>query len=57
MLEIAKTFEGVGMTPRMLQGAADMFEFIADTPPGKESLEQARARARSGNEVVKLLAE
>jgi 3-hydroxyisobutyrate dehydrogenase-like beta-hydroxyacid dehydrogenase len=57
MLEIAKTFEDVGMTPRMLQGAADMFEYIAATPLGRESPEQAREKGRSGGEVVRLLAE
>jgi 3-hydroxyisobutyrate dehydrogenase-like beta-hydroxyacid dehydrogenase len=57
MQEIAKTFEGVGMTPRMLQGAADMYEFIAQTPLGKESPEQGREKARSGSEIVCLLAE
>lgn len=57
MQEIAKTFEGVGMTPRMLQGAADMYEFIAQTPLGKESPEQGREKARSGSEIVRLLAE
>lgn len=56
MLEIARTFEGVGMTPRMLQGAADMFELIAGTPLGGESPEQAREKARSGSEIVRLLA-
>lgn len=57
MLEIAKTFEGVGMTPRMLQGAADMFELVAGTPLGRESPEQAREKARSGSEIMRLLAE
>jgi 3-hydroxyisobutyrate dehydrogenase-like beta-hydroxyacid dehydrogenase len=56
MLEIAKTFEDAGMTPRMLQGAADMFELIADTPLGRESPEQAREKARSGSEIMRLLA-
>ena len=57
MLEIAKTFEGVGLTPRILQGAADMYEFIAETPLGRETPEQARERARGGSEVVKALAD
>ena len=57
MLEIAKTFEGAGLTPRMLQGAADMFELIAETPLGKESPEDARAKGRSGAEVVQGLAD
>lgn len=56
MLEIAKTFEGVGMTPRMLLGAADMFELIAASPLGRESPEQAREMARSGSEIMRLLA-
>ena len=57
MLEIAKTFEGVGLTPRMFQGAADMFEHIAETPLGRESPEQAREKARTGAQVVQGLAD
>lgn len=57
MLEIAKTFEGVGLTPRMLQGAADMYEFIARTPLGQESPEQAREHARNGTDIVRGLAD
>ncbi len=57
MLEIARTFEDLDMTPRILEGAADMFGFIAGTPLGKESPEQARERARSGSDVVKQLAD
>ena len=56
MLEIAKTFEGSGLTPRMLEGAAEMFSSIAATPLGGESPEQARAKGRSGAEIVRLLA-
>lgn len=57
MLEIAKTFEGVDLTPRILLGAADMFEHIAGTPLGKETPEQARKRARSSGEVIRELAD
>lgn len=57
MLEIAKTFEGVGLTPRMLQGAADMYELIAATPLGRESPEHARTKARSGVEIIRGLAD
>jgi 3-hydroxyisobutyrate dehydrogenase-like beta-hydroxyacid dehydrogenase len=57
MNEIAKTFEDVGMTPRILQGAADMYEMIATTPLGKESPEEARAKGRKGPEVVRGLAD
>jgi 3-hydroxyisobutyrate dehydrogenase-like beta-hydroxyacid dehydrogenase len=31
MEEIAKTFEGVGLTPKMLAGAADMYRFVGAT--------------------------
>lgn len=53
--EIAATFEAVGLTPLMLQGAAETFAAIARTAPGQESPEQARVRARSGAEVVAAL--
>lgn len=56
MLEIAKTFEDAGMTPRMLQGAADMYEMIAATPLGRESPEDARTRGRTGEDIVQLIA-
>ena len=32
MEEIATTFEGVGLTPRMLSGAADVYRMVGDTP-------------------------
>jgi 3-hydroxyisobutyrate dehydrogenase-like beta-hydroxyacid dehydrogenase len=57
MLEIAKTFQDVGMTPRIMQGAADMYELIAKTPLGRESPEEARQRGRTGADVVKGLAD
>ena len=57
MHEIAKTFKDVGLTPRILQGAGDMYEFIATTALGRESPEAARDRARSGPEIVQGLAD
>jgi 3-hydroxyisobutyrate dehydrogenase-like beta-hydroxyacid dehydrogenase len=57
MLEIAKTFEGAGMTPRIMQGAADIYEMVAATPIGKETPEEARARKRDGMEVIRALAD
>lgn len=54
--EIAATFAQAGLTPRIMQGAADMYEFIAASALGKESPEQARERARSGPEVITKLA-
>ena len=56
MYEIARTFEGVGMTPRIFQGEADMFEMIAATALGKETPEN-RDRNRTGKDVIKQLAE
>ena len=32
MEEIAKTFEQVGLTPKMLAGAADMYRLVGGTP-------------------------
>jgi 3-hydroxyisobutyrate dehydrogenase-like beta-hydroxyacid dehydrogenase len=57
MNEIAKTFEEAGLTPRMLEGAADMYELIAKTSLGRESPEQAREKARGGADVIRGLAD
>ena len=56
MYQLAKTFEGVGMTPRIFQGEADMFEMIAATQLGKETPEN-RDRNRTGKDVIKQLAD
>src|SRR5262245_61749003 len=55
MLEISKTLGAAGMTPRMFQGAADVYRFVADTSLGKETPEN-RDRTRDGKDVVRLLA-
>lgn len=57
MLEIARTFEGVNLTPRILLGAADMYEMIAKTALGKESPEEARKQGRDGQAIVNGLAD
>lgn len=57
MREIAKTFAELGLTPRPFEGAAEIYEFVARTPLGHESPEQARARRRDGMEVVRELAD
>jgi 3-hydroxyisobutyrate dehydrogenase-like beta-hydroxyacid dehydrogenase len=57
MNEIAKTFEGAGMTPKVFQGAADIYAQVANTPQGKESPEEARAKGRKGTEVINDLAD
>ena len=56
MEQIAQCFESVGMTPRIFQGAADMYEFVAATPLGKETPE-SRDKSRGGTDVVNLLAD
>jgi len=56
MLQIAQTLEGVGMTPRMLQGAADMYELVAGTALGRETPEN-RDKSLNGRDVVRRLAD
>jgi 3-hydroxyisobutyrate dehydrogenase-like beta-hydroxyacid dehydrogenase len=56
MLEISKTLEAAGMTPKMFQGAADVYRFVAGTRLGKETPE-GRDKARDGKDVVRSLAE
>jgi 3-hydroxyisobutyrate dehydrogenase-like beta-hydroxyacid dehydrogenase len=57
MQEIAKTFEELGMTRRIFEGATDMYAFIAATPLGKESPEQARKAGRNGLDITRELAD
>jgi 3-hydroxyisobutyrate dehydrogenase-like beta-hydroxyacid dehydrogenase len=56
MNEIARAFAGVGMTPRIFQGAGDLLEQIAATSLGAETPEQ-RDRSRTGKDVVRMLAD
>jgi hypothetical protein len=55
MEEIAATFGELGMTPDILTGAADVYRFVAETPPGKESPE-TRDPSRGLDGVVAALA-
>ena len=55
MLEISKTLNEAGMTPKMFQGAADIYRFVAGTSLGKETPEN-RDKTRKGEDVVRLLA-
>ena len=54
--ELAATFEQVGLTPRMLLGAADMYRWIATTGPGHETPEN-RDKERDLDELIAALAE
>jgi putative dehydrogenase len=56
MLEISKTLAGAGMTPKMFQGAADLYRFVASTTLGKETPE-SRDKTREGRDVIRLLAQ
>ena len=56
MEEIAATFEAVGLTPRMLLGAADMYRWIATTELGHETPE-TRDQNRELPAIVAALAE
>ncbi len=56
MVEISKTLSTAGITPKMFQGAADVYRFVAGTALGKETPEN-RDKARDGKDVVRLLAQ
>ena len=57
MLEISKTLAAAGITPKVFQGTAEIYEFVAGTALGKESLEKNREAGRQGKDVVRLLSE
>jgi 3-hydroxyisobutyrate dehydrogenase-like beta-hydroxyacid dehydrogenase len=56
MLEISKTLGTSGVSPKVFQGAADIFKFVAATPLGKETPESAD-KDRTGKDVVRSLAQ
>jgi 3-hydroxyisobutyrate dehydrogenase-like beta-hydroxyacid dehydrogenase len=55
MEEIAATFQYVGLTPSIFEGAAAMYRFVEGTPMGAETPE-ARTRGATLDEVVAELA-
>jgi hypothetical protein len=55
MVEISKTLATAGITPKVFEGAAQIYQFVAGTPLGRETPEN-RDKARSGRDVVRLLA-
>jgi hypothetical protein len=55
MEEIAKTFGDIGLSPKIHQGAADVYRFIGSTPLGEETPEN-RDRERTLPQVVEGLA-
>lgn len=56
MHQIAQCFAAAGMTPRIFEGAADMYDFVAATALGRETPE-GRDKSRTGEDVVRLLAD
>jgi L-threonate 2-dehydrogenase len=56
MEEIAATFQSVGLTPRMLEGAADMYRLMQSSPLGAETPDN-RTRGTDLPDVVKVMAE
>ena len=56
MLEISKTLATAGITPKVFQGTAEIYRFVAGTAIGKETPEN-RDKTRDGKEVIRLLAE
>ena len=56
MEEIRDTFAHLGMTPRLFEGVAEMYQFIGSTPLGDESPE-SRDRGRTFVETIQQLAE
>jgi hypothetical protein len=56
MEEIAKTFAEIGLTPRMLEGAADMYRFAASSPLGDERPE-SRDMRRTARRTIEELAQ
>jgi 3-hydroxyisobutyrate dehydrogenase-like beta-hydroxyacid dehydrogenase len=57
MLEISKTLASAGITPKVFEGAAEIYKFVASTALGKETPEQSRDNERSGKAVVQSLAQ
>lgn len=55
MLEISKTMRSSGITPKMFEGAADIYQFVAGTALGKETPE-TRDKSRTGKDVLQSLA-
>ena len=51
MEEIAATFEDLGLTPRILLGAADLYRFVSGTPLGAETPE-SRTRGETFDDAI-----
>ena len=56
MQEIEATFDGLGLTPRIFQGVADIYRLVGSTPMGEETPE-SRDESRTLEETIKRLAD
>lgn len=56
MEEIAKTFGSLGLTPRILEGAADLYRFVGKNPVADETPETID-RNRTLEQLIQILAE
>lgn len=56
MEAISRTFDELGLTPRIFEGAADLFTMVARTPIAQETPAQARAAGRGGLDVTRSIA-
>lgn len=55
MEEIAKTYEAIGLSPKLFQGAADTYRFIAEqTPLGNEIIEE-RKQGQTLDDALELM--
>ena len=55
MLEIAKTFDDLGMTPKIYEGASAMFDFVGGTALADETPE-TRDKNRTLQQLIEYLA-
>lgn len=56
MHEIGATLSAAGMTPQLFEGIAEMFELVARSPLGAQTMESHRARASSAEDILRELA-
>ena len=56
MHEIGATLGAAGMTPKLFEGIAELFDFVARSPLGAQTVESHRARASSAEDILRELA-
>jgi predicted Ser/Thr protein kinase len=56
MEEIAKTYEALGITPKMYEGAAEFYRFVGGTQLAEEKAETVD-RSRTMKQVIEQLCE